>query len=293
MRRGFLVALVVVVVANLLALAGVARNRSGPPDAILLLDERELELLPADRESSVLQLRLRYQNASRASDPRALDLEGALAQRFMTEARLRAVGFDCSVPVDSARAAAFYRTALRRPGVVVFELGGSEWERRVAAWQARERQRIDAQVASGALTGDAVARARMEVDEAPRRMSRLMPVDAGRDAAALRQAYPDRERFLILRAVFRLEFVEPREPGGPSLHGHLVEALPFVLDVPRVARGPLDAFRDRSPLDRRVAPPGRPGGWALRMLDHAPRYEVRLSVGRSLQPWVEQVRPLP
>ncbi len=293
MRRGSLVALAVVAVVNIGALAGVARNRSGEPEATLLLEERELEMMPVDRDSSVLQLRLRYQNAAVSDDPRAADFEGALAARFLDEARLRALGFDCSVPATRDDAAAFYRTALPRPGFVVFELGGAEWEQRVAQWQAREEQRVEGQIASGDLTGDAIARAREDIAEAPRRLSRLMPVDAGRDAAALRQAHPDRARFLILPAVFRLDFVDRPEPGGPAIHGHLTEVFPQVLAVPREARPPLDAFREAPARNRRARPVGREQGWALRLLDYTPRYEVRMSVGRTLQPWIDLTRAIP
>ena len=120
-----------------------------------------------------------------------------------------------------------------------------------------------------------------------------MPVDAGRDAAALRQAHPDRARFLILPAAFRLDFVDRQEAGGPAIHGHLIDVFPQILAVPSEARAPLDAFREPTSPDRRAAPAGRVGGWGLRVLDHAPRYLVRLSVGRSLRPWVEEIAKLP
>jgi len=289
MRRGFVIALVVVAVVNIGVLAGVVRNRSGEPDATVLLEERELELLPVDRENSALQLRLRYQNAALEEDPRAASTEDALAPRFLDEARLAALGFDCSVPAASEGAKSFYRAVLPRPAFIVFSIGGPEWERQVAAWQRRHGQRIEEQIARGELTGEAIDSARTEIAEAPRRFSRLMPVDAGRNPAALRAAHPDRARFLILPGVVRLHFVERAQPGGPSVHGHLIDVFPPLLTVPREVRTPLDALRE-PPRDRR---PGRAPGWGLAMLDRAPRYEVQVSTGRALQPWISQVRVLP
>jgi hypothetical protein len=289
MRRGFVIALVVVAVVNIGVLGGVMRNRSGEPEATVLLDERELERLPVDRENSALQLRLRYQNAAFDEGPGAASAEDALAPRFLDEARLAALGFDCSASAADEGAASFYRSVLPRPAFIVFSIGGPEWERQVAAWQQRHGQRIEEQIARGDLTGQAINSARTEIAEAPKRLSRLMPVDAGRDAATLRSAHPDRARFLILPGVVRLHFVERGQPGGPSVYGYLINVFPPLLTVPRELRAPLDALRE-PPSDRR---PGRAPGRGLAMLDRAPRYEVKVSVGRALQPWISQVRVLP
>jgi hypothetical protein len=286
-RRGTQVAFAVVVLANLGALVGVARNRSGAPDATVVLDERELGVETADREASAILLRLRYQTAFLDDDPPAARLGEARAVRLLDQARLEALGFDCSVPANDGRASSFYRDVLPRPALVVFAVGGPEWEREVAAWQERRRKQTETLVALGQLANEAKERARADVAEAPRRLSRLMPVDAGRDGAALRGRYPDRTRFLILPAVVTLHWVGSPEVGGPSLHGHLGEVFPLLLDVPRALRVPLDSLRE---------PPQRPWllprGTALR-LDHTPRYAVDVSVGRAYQPWITGVRALP
>ena len=188
-----------------------------------------------------------------------------------------------------AEATAKYRAVLSRPAFIVMVLGGPEWERRVSAWQERRRRHTDDLVARGELKGDAETHARTEIAEAPRRLSRLMPVDAGRDAAALRAMYPDRSRSLILRGVVRLHLIEASARGGPSLHGDLDQVFPVVVNVPRALHAPLDA----------LGPPPRPARGAgvardrsAAMLDHAPRYEVRVSAGRTFQPWVTEVRRL-
>jgi hypothetical protein len=290
-RRSVIVAILVIVCANVGALVGVVRNRSGEPEAAIWLEERELDLLdvaPADGDHA-LQLRLRYQRSAEDSGPRAAFPEDAVAPRIFDEARLTAIGFDCSVPADSERAASFYRGVLPRPALVVLTLGGPEWETRVAAWQERQRQRIEGQIAGGDLTGEAGERARAEIAAAPQRLSRLMPVDAGRDAAALRAAHPDRTRSIILPGAVSLHFVARSDPGGPSIHGHLIELFPTVLTVPREVGAALETLR--------VLPGTLPAAvareWRVAMLDHTPRYEVHVSVGRRLQPWVTGIRTLP
>lgn len=288
-RRGLFVALAVVLVVNAGALVSVARNRAGEPDATLALDERELELQPGERENSGLLLRLRYLSGPfPEEDPRAAGLEDALASRVIDRAKLEALGFNGSIDPGNQRAAAFYGAVLPRPAFVVFALGGPEWDRHVAAWQERRRRDTGDRVARGVMKGEDEARARAEIAEAPQRLSRLVAIDVGPDAAALRAQYADRARHLILRGVVRLHHVDASAAGGPSLHGHLIDVFPAVLNVPRGLRAPLDALRELPRRDRTGPTPRR----GLAMLDRAPRYEVRVAVGRGWQPWVAEVRLL-
>ncbi len=290
MRRGFLAALGVIVVANLGALAAVVHNQSGAPEAAVWLDERELELLPGDRDNSGRLMHLRYQNAPSWDDRPLAPLEDSVAPQFLDQSTLEALGFDCSVAPGHERAAEFYRRALPRPAFVVFAVGGPEWERQVAAWQARNRLRTEARIASGELTGEFAERARQDVAEAPQRLSRLMPIDVGSDPAALRVQHPDRERALILPGVVALRHIGPSQPGGPALRGRLVQVFPSVLSVPRELAAPLATL----PEPPRRRPAGTLPRWrAVAMLEHAPRYEVGLSVGRGLRPWITRIRVWP
>jgi len=285
-RRSGLVALAVVAAVNVAVLAGVARNRAGTPDATVVLDERELEMVSLEREQTGRQLRLRYQNAFSTEDPRPASLQDAIAPRFVERAELEALGFDCSVAPGNETAAAFYQIVLHRPAFVVFSIGGPAWDERVAAWQARSRQRIDEEIARGELSGESLEQARAEVDAAPQRLSRLMPIAVGPDADVLRADHPDRQSTIILPGVVRLHHIGPTDPGGPSLQGHLVQLYPVVLDVPRDRRAPLDAL----PEPPALRPPGRAPNRGFAMLDRSPRYEATISVGRRLQPWVVEIR---
>jgi hypothetical protein len=286
-RRSVVVAIAVIAIVNIAALVGVMRNRSGEPEATVWLDERELDLLPADAELGSPLLRLRYQNAANDQGQPPRPTPEVVAPNVLDEARLAALGFDCSVPAASAGAAAFYRRVLPRPAFVVFAVGGPAWEPQVTAWQERQRQRIERQIAGGELSGEAVDRAMADIAAGPQRLSRLMPVDAGRDGGALRATYPDRTRFLILPGVVTLHFVAASEAGAASVHGHLMEVFPAVLAAPREVNAALNAFREPP-----RTPPSRTSAWTPAKLDHAPRYEVQVSVGRTWQPWISEIRPL-
>jgi hypothetical protein len=112
-------------VTSWVALAG--WNRSAPRLAITLT-EREMPLWsrssqPGNRRPR-LTLGFLYETRS---DP--LD-----ARNWLTEDRLRALGFELNLPVASPEAEQTYGRALPRIGWVVFEYSG-------AAWQEVERRR--------------------------------------------------------------------------------------------------------------------------------------------------------
>lgn len=300
MRRGWLVALAVVVAVNLGVWVGVWRNRAGEPDATVALDEREIVLLGgadgaapsgAQRGSagdgSLIRLRWHIQREAWPGG----DAPSFLPS-FIDLPKLEALGFDCSVRPGDPAADAFYRATLPRPAVVVVEIAGPAWQRHLALWQERSRADIDRLRASRVLKGEEEADYQRAIETAPERLSRLVPIDVGTDPDALRAHYPDRTRYLLLRAVVRLY----RDPGGagtpPSLVGRIAEWLPGELIVPRQARAAVAGL----PPTRLGASPGRgaprfPDRHSAARLDHASRYQVRIKVGHLLQPWVEAISP--
>lgn len=260
MRRGLLVALAVVAAVNLGVMVDVLRDRAGEPDAVVTVDERELALERAPREGSPITLRWRYQREGRPGGSAPHFLPPWIDQRM-----LEALGFDCSVPAGAPGAADHYRGVLPRLVVVAFEVGGPAWQARLQTWQDRSREEAD-------------------------RVSRLVPVDAGLDAASLRARYPDRQRYLLLHGLVRLFHDEGRDGTGPSLSGRIVEVVPAELSVPREAHAVLEG------LGATGTAPVR-GGTQLRFADrdsveriaHAPRYTVRVEVGRLLHPRIVAV----
>lgn len=100
--------------------------------------------------------------------------------------------------------------------------------------------------------------------------SRLVAVDAGRDPAALRRRYPDRGRYIIMRAMVNLS----RRKGSHQVRGVILQDAIPQIHVPL-------------PLNRTLAglsssPPG----------PFDPHYAVTLHFGRNYEPWVVGVRLL-
>lgn len=223
---------VLVVVASYVALAG--WNRSAAPQQVIEVTEREASLRDvgdhAAIEDDLVQLALEI-------EPRADPLD---ARNWLSEDRLRALGFTLDVPPGAPEASDAYRRVPPRVGWVVLEYDGPafvEIERRRALRRQKDRE----------PTGP--WRDRLEP-------SRLVPVDAGPAFAPLRAAYP--ANHLIVRAVIGLVYLGPRE-HGPLLYGTLRQIIPSRISVPRHLRQVLTTLPSRveSPPDaaRTAAPP--------------------------------------
>jgi hypothetical protein len=251
----------IVLVANGLALAIVARNASGMADAVVTLTEREARLVATDAENTAMLLA--WQWDGRVSQARPAGF---------TAAQLTSLGFACSVAPGSPAARQHYQapTTLPRPAfVAVAILPDAPPDAPLRPDQVPpERAR--------AAAGGALSRS----EEERQRASRLSILDVGLDAAALRRAYPDRHAVFITRGLVRLEFVPANADGAAHLEGRVVSVEPATCWVPRQWQPRLAALagssREASSLP----------------LDHEPRYQVVVRYGRDLLPTLVDVRPL-
>lgn len=239
-------ATLILVIVGLVSLAG--WNRSREPRVRITLTERELRLATLSREShgedAGAQLRIDF-------TPREDPLD---ARNWLSEDRLRGIGFVFDVLPGAPEAADAYRRALPKIAWVALEYEGE-------SWRAIERRRTTTQ----AQPSTPPLPFRHGLQPEP---SRLVPVDAASDLQTLLLRYP--ERHLILRASIELVFVPPAR-GGPFVYGRIRHLIPPTVHVPRTLRAPLVG----------LAP-----GFA------APRYQIDVAVGPLGLPYVTAVRPL-
>jgi hypothetical protein len=201
---------IVVVVAGYVAAAG--WNASGEPLAVITLTERELPLVWTNRqgdEDRGLQLQIAYDGRYDPLDSR----------NWLSEQRLREIGFALHVPVGSPQAVHTYDHVPSRVAWVVLEYDGPQW-------RDIERRR-------------ALREAARHVERSNLFHSRLVPVDAGVDVDALRQRYPTGH--VIVRAVIGLSYVSA-DAAGRVLYGTLRQIVPPHVAVPRRFRSVLEAL---------------------------------------------------
>jgi hypothetical protein len=197
--------LVILVVMSLVGLSG--WNRGAEPRQVIELTERELQIpyvTPEDREGGTISLRLQFEGRDEPLD----------ARNWLSEDKLRALGFDLATPVAAPEAAYRYRRTPPRVAWVAFEYDGP-------AFQEFARRRALQKQNEGALW-----RGRLEP-------SRLVPVDAAPDFESLRARYPTGH--LIVRAIIVLNYLGP-SARGPLLYARVRETVPSRIAVPKHLR---------------------------------------------------------
>lgn len=273
-RRTLIVGLALIALTNAIALGGVAYNRSGEPESVLKLTQRELWQPYGwgfDRDSGGVQLNLRWRVLT--GDAAAgfyADQSGA--PEWLDEAKLAGLGFDVSRRPDPARPSRRYDRALPREALVVLELDGPA--RQKALERAKERaQKEAAKAAAAGKTGPGtpaqLAAEFLKREEASN--SRLFAVDAGLDAQALRAKYPDRNRYAIVQGKVRPYFTS-RRPNEERWTGYIEVIENARVSVPLEFRKAFGA-----------APRSLPYAGAV---DGGPVFEVSVAFGKRFEPWV-------
>jgi len=199
--QGLWWAAVLVVAANLAALGFARLNRSGEPEAVLDLTERELRLPAKEADNTALTLTLVFERIPHGPVTGSGRPQYEEAGWF-NQSKLQAIGFDCSLPVTVANRS-HYRARPPRSTYAALEYEGEEW--RAEVQRAREKD--------------------------PLLDTHLVAIDAGNDPAELRRRHPDRRRVAIVEATAVLQFVN--NPGEtPFLRGRVTQVLPGQINVP-------------------------------------------------------------
>lgn len=272
------VGLGLIALTNAVALGGVWWNRAAIPESTLILSERELGLpwrALRNRENSGLALNLNWRVADREAGEfiSGYTVNGG-SPEWLDAARMQALGFtvgDAGSDTERRR----YTRQLPRAAIFVLELNGPAAQR--ALERARENAaRHAAAAAANAGNKEFAGRAKHAqnlLTQEENTSSRLFVIDAGLDAHALRQKYPDRTRFMLLHGTVRPS-IRDRGPGQPQATGYVARVGGGPVHVSHALRGPLESLRAR----------GEPGG--------GDRFSATLFVGQRLEPWIAEVTPL-
>jgi hypothetical protein len=236
--RSFVIALILPVWVTGATLASVARNRSGGREPIVLT-EREVFVSPRTDDNTTAQLFLSWQPPSMRRNS------------WFNAERLAQLGFDVRLDGSELR----NRRQLPREVFVVLELDGP-------AWRAFLEERLEA--VSAPRTQRSI------VDELADKGSRLVVVDADRDAVVLESRYRDARRYLIAAGTARAQVVSaPHE--SPYVVGTIDRIMPQQIHVPREWAAQLPP---NDPREGRVSA----------------RFEVDVRYGLNYEPWVTAVR---
>jgi Domain of unknown function (DUF4824) len=273
-RSLFLLAAVVILVANVVVLVGVAANRHGEPDARLKLSERELRLPHSPgRDNSGLALQLIWRTLATDRD----DGQSGSWQppAWLTGSKMAELGFDPPALLAIPAGDRHWRRPTSREAFVVLEADGplyGEAVRRDEAAAQRQRATI-LSTHEGKRAQELLEAATKQQEYQRATESRLFAVDAGNDAKTLRDRYPDRSRFLVTRGTVTPQ--RHQENGRDEITGTISRLSVNFIHVPQQFHPLFNDLSSRHQADNSRLP--------------SPRYAVEIAVGSRLEPWLVAV----
>jgi len=266
-----------IIVTNAIVLFGVAYNRSGTPDSIVELTERELALPPNyafNKENTGIALTLKWRlegetNTYYPSDYR--DNPGWLNRQKLIE-----LGFELP-PGNDSPPERYHDANLSKDVFLVLQFDGDAYQRILLG----ARQRVEKARALAVNNPhhdefiERTKRAREYLAQEQSANSRLFAVDAGLDKEALRQKYPDGHQYIILRALVRATW--EHEATGYFWTGWITHLPVDRLNLPLEYRSALE--------NAGVVLQGQSG-------EQSPRYKITVAFGKRAEPWIVSVSKL-
>lgn len=260
-----------ILATNAIAIGGALYNRRGEPESRLMLTDRELGMPYSwewHEENSGLSLRIEWR-AVRHADEDGYYLQGRQAS-WLDAAKLEALGFDTSLPPDDLSADRHYERHLSRDALLVLELDGPAY---AEALKAAEQRLKEAEAEAAALPKERHERdlrsAREALHDERERNSRLFVVDAGTELRALREQYPDKTRYAIVRGHVDIDVCTHKT--GKRLCGSAGDIEVARINVPVELRPVFAGIKANNRFDR-----------------DEPRvpYTTVVAFGRRLEPWL-------
>jgi len=275
-------------IVNVFVFAGVVYNRSGDPDSMIVLTEREARLIPVEKDNTGMFLELDWELAGYYQ----YDIHRP-QQSWLTGKKLGELGFDVSFPLNDTKASKFYRKILPREAFIVLEYGGKPWE----LWLKKNLDYQKTLAEKLASENDKTKKEALEKNlnrrkRLPLAKSRLFAIDAGNDPTQLRQKYPARDRFIIARGKIGLTYYsgsymqDKNTRKKPYLEGSIRELFSSKLFVPDSERTLLSKLKYRSHSSYYYVPKD----YSDTQLK--PRYEVELKFGKRYEAWISNIKPL-
>ncbi len=290
-KYGLVSAIALVVLTNVVVLAGVAYNRSGEPDATVALTERELQWQDnwrgMDWEDSVLYLRLKWDMSGYDSFNWDYD-----QNTLLDKEKLEVLGFDTSYPLDGKKASHYYNRQIKRQGYVVLEFDGDAYQN----WLKRTKKRINENTQKLAEENQpnkvtTLKSTIRQMEQSITTQSHLFAVDAGANPQVLRSQHPDKSKYIITPAVFDISLQytsnkkgQPKSGSKRYLRGWVREILISEIHVPSDYRSFFTS--DIKTHTNFYLPRDKP------LSNLEPRYQVTLNYGKRHELWIAGVNKL-
>ena len=271
-RRHTLIAgLALILLTNAVALLGVYRNRSGEPESMLTLTQRELQQpygWEMTRENSGISLRINWRVSS--TEKYWFGSYSGGSPAWLDQAKMASLGFDFSQLQHMQDDYRWSNRQLGREVLLVLEQDGPAYQQalqRAREYAAEQDAKLAARPDDKAMQNSAKS-AHEAASKEEQENSRLFAIDAGLDLQQLRAQYPDRNRYAIVRAQVR-----PLSVGGQNKIAGYIDSLSIAeINVPH---------EFHAAFDKRV----RPVIGRMQTTGQG-KFEASVAFGQRLEPWL-------
>jgi hypothetical protein len=291
-KYGLISTIVLIVLTNVVVLAGVAYNRSGEPDATVQLTERELHWQKywgwTNKEDTGIYLNLKWNMPGYHYRIWARKRNDS----WLNQQKLAELGFNTDFPLDDKKASRYYSRQLPRQSYVVLEFDGDAYK----IWLEGARNQIKILEKDLAQEKESKKREVLENDiiGIKRNLvskSHLFAIDAGLNAQTLRMKYSDKSKYIITSAVFDISMSyapvdnnDPQSTQKPYLSGWIRK-----ISIPQIhVTSDYRSFfiSDIKTYTKTYLPRDKP------LSELEPRYQVTLNYGQRYEPWIAGVEKL-
>jgi len=266
--------LVIIVLTNVIALGGVAYNRSGEPNAQVTFSEREVYLsyhYGIERENKGTRLNIDCRVESAQFDYAYGNQNCWGNPGWLDKNKLLELGFEFH-PYEKLNNYGAYDKSLPRDVYLVLELNGDSYLRALAGAEAFLTDEQDLLLNNPGQEEfvERVKQAQEKLEAEQRYNSRLFAIDAGTDRDELRQRYPERDQYVIVKASIKPEW--QFENKVRVWRGRISDLLVTSINVPLAHQAALADFKRQR--------------WHREENRQDRRYEIGIAYGKRAEPWM-------
>lgn len=277
MRKFLLASVLLLLLTNIVVLAGIAYNRSGEPLLSLELTERELPLMysaSSKEENSGTTLSLRWQILDPDEDWKYQNRTYG-TPAWLDDKKLTELGFDIKKFKSDTDKYEYKTSYLSREVILVLEYQGESYHKVLAIAEEntkRLRQKVSDYPDDGELIKEFDDYAE-QLTELKVSRTRLYVVDAGLNEDVLMKKHADKKAYLLARGEVGLRW------NQGVVRGRIRQLYIRQVHVPLPLSEKLVLLADGETYSayNNLTPPG---------------YKLRLNIGKRLEPWIESVTQL-
>ncbi len=275
MRKLMLTSVLLLLLTNIVVLAGVAYNRSGEPLLTLELSERELPLMysaSSKEENSGTTLSLRWQILDPEEAPEYFSTTYG-TPAWLDHDKLTELGFDIKEFENNVDKYQYNTGHLTREAILVLEYQGDSYQKALAL-MAEKVEKHRQKVLDLSDDDDLMK----ELDDFEKQLTelkvsrtRLYVIDAGLDEEILMQKYANNKNYLLARGEIGLRWNQAVVSG-------------------RIRQLYLKQVHVPLPLSQKLVSLADGQTYSTYNNQAPPSYKVQLNIGKRIEPWIESVK---